>query len=212
MLCCLLFDGRWSSLTEREIHLKSVYFVTVGLEEKFLSFFLEGSLSFRKLHPQKFPLFHFLTVPDFRTDCVLCCVTVTQTDKLKAECSLRTKTKPYWRMSFFGDILLFSFCLLDTGCLLFILIYFIITLSDLECDYLNAQECCAKLNFVRAIFNYKFEFIVKLCPKTKFLVDKQILSWSARCSNIVRKKTLCTNCSKWLIFTFNVSWDSNSDD
>jgi hypothetical protein len=51
-------------------------------------------------------------------------------------------------MSFLGDILLFSFCLLDTGCLLFILIYFIITLSDLECDYLNAQECCAKLNFV----------------------------------------------------------------
>ena len=52
-------------------------------------------------------------------------------------------------MAFFGDILLFAFCLLDTGCILFILIYFIITLSDLECDYLNSQECCAKLNFVR---------------------------------------------------------------
>jgi len=52
-------------------------------------------------------------------------------------------------MAVCGDIFLFSFCLLDTGGLIFILIYFIITLSDLECDYLNAQECCSKLNFVR---------------------------------------------------------------
>ena len=51
-------------------------------------------------------------------------------------------------MAVCGDIFLFSFCLLDTGGLIFILIYFIITLSDLECDYLNAQECCSKLNFV----------------------------------------------------------------
>eukprot|EP00093_Oithona_nana_P003951 03951.XXX_34934_34106_1 [CDS] Oithona nana genome sequencing. len=50
-------------------------------------------------------------------------------------------------MAVCGDIFLFSFCLLDTGGLIFILIYFIITLSDLECDYLNAQECCSKLNF-----------------------------------------------------------------
>ena len=54
-----------------------------------------------------------------------------------------------WKnMAVCGDIFLFSFCLLDTGGLIFILIYFIITLSDLECDYLNAQECCSKLNFV----------------------------------------------------------------
>jgi hypothetical protein len=51
-------------------------------------------------------------------------------------------------MAVCSDIFLFSFCLLDTGSLIFVLIYFIITLSDLECDYLNAQECCAKLNFV----------------------------------------------------------------
>ena len=51
-------------------------------------------------------------------------------------------------MAMFSDIFLFSFCLLDTGALIFILIYFIITLSDLECDYLNASECCGKLNFV----------------------------------------------------------------
>jgi ABC-type phosphate/phosphonate transport system permease subunit len=48
----------------------------------------------------------------------------------------------------FSDILLFTFALFVTGCLLFIVIYFLITLSDLECDYLNAQECCGRLNFV----------------------------------------------------------------
>lgn len=50
-------------------------------------------------------------------------------------------------MAIFGDIFLFSLSLMGTGTLVFILIYFIITLSDLECDYLNAQECCARLNF-----------------------------------------------------------------
>ncbi|CAH2001773.1 unnamed protein product [Acanthoscelides obtectus] len=47
---------------------------------------------------------------------------------------------------FLSDGLLFSICLADTGALLFLLIYFLITLSDSECDYLNAQECCARLN------------------------------------------------------------------
>jgi len=47
----------------------------------------------------------------------------------------------------FGDICLFSFTLINTGALIFILVFFIITLSDLECDYLNAQECCGRLNF-----------------------------------------------------------------
>jgi len=42
---------------------------------------------------------------------------------------------------------LFSLFLLITGALIFILVFFIITLSDLECDYLNAQECCGRLNF-----------------------------------------------------------------
>ena len=51
-------------------------------------------------------------------------------------------------MGLFSDIFLFSMCLILTGILIFILIYFIITLSDLECDYLNAEECCGKLNFV----------------------------------------------------------------
>ncbi|CAG0914869.1 unnamed protein product [Notodromas monacha] len=41
---------------------------------------------------------------------------------------------------------LFVFALFDTGVMLFLLIYFVITLSDLECDYLNARMCCSKLN------------------------------------------------------------------
>ncbi|XP_022667126.1 protein cornichon homolog 4-like isoform X1 [Varroa jacobsoni] len=45
-----------------------------------------------------------------------------------------------------GDVGLFVFSLFDTGALLFLTVYVVITLSDLECDYLNAQECCTKLN------------------------------------------------------------------
>lgn len=45
-----------------------------------------------------------------------------------------------------SDPFLFTFSMLDTGFLLFLLVYFVITLSDLECDYLNAQQCCSKLN------------------------------------------------------------------
>ncbi|CAG9823108.1 unnamed protein product [Phaedon cochleariae] len=47
---------------------------------------------------------------------------------------------------FLADPVLFSLSLLDTGAILFLLIYFVIVLSDLECDYLNAQECCSRLN------------------------------------------------------------------
>uniref|UniRef100_A0A1B6C678 Protein cornichon homolog 4 n=1 Tax=Clastoptera arizonana TaxID=38151 RepID=A0A1B6C678_9HEMI len=45
-----------------------------------------------------------------------------------------------------GEGLLFAFSIVDTGAVLFLLVYFVITLSDLECDYLNAQQCCSKLN------------------------------------------------------------------
>lgn len=41
---------------------------------------------------------------------------------------------------------MFVIALVDTGSVLFLLVYFVITLSDLECDYLNAQQCCFKLN------------------------------------------------------------------
>ncbi|XP_042216606.1 protein cornichon homolog 4-like [Homarus americanus] len=44
------------------------------------------------------------------------------------------------------DTAVFVFSLFDTGALLFLLVYYVITLSDLECDYLNAQQCCYRLN------------------------------------------------------------------
>ncbi|ESO94170.1 hypothetical protein LOTGIDRAFT_203935 [Lottia gigantea] len=44
------------------------------------------------------------------------------------------------------DAMLFIFALLDEGALLFLSVYFVITLSDLESDYLNATTCCDKLN------------------------------------------------------------------
>ncbi|KAK2580691.1 hypothetical protein KPH14_007788 [Odynerus spinipes] len=49
-------------------------------------------------------------------------------------------------MGLISEPLLFAIALIDTGAVLFLLVYFIITLSDLECDYLNAQQCCSKLN------------------------------------------------------------------
>lgn len=68
------------------------------------------------------------------------------------------------------DTAVFGFTLIDTGAVLFLLIYFVsfaifpfsrpdsklivemsnfqvLILSDLECDYINAQQCCSKLNF-----------------------------------------------------------------
>ncbi|XP_050351648.1 protein cornichon homolog 4 [Nymphalis io] len=46
-----------------------------------------------------------------------------------------------------AETLLFFLALIDNGAILFLLVYYIITLSDLECDYLNAQECCERLNY-----------------------------------------------------------------
>ncbi|XP_076360528.1 cornichon-like protein [Tachypleus tridentatus] len=45
-----------------------------------------------------------------------------------------------------GDALLFVGALFDSAALLFLTVYVVVTLSDLECDYLNAQQCCTKLN------------------------------------------------------------------
>ncbi|KAI8124545.1 hypothetical protein FF38_00268 [Lucilia cuprina] len=41
----------------------------------------------------------------------------------------------------------FALTLIVYGAILFLLIYYVLTLADLECDYLNAQECCSRLNF-----------------------------------------------------------------
>ncbi|XP_017783130.1 PREDICTED: protein cornichon homolog 4 [Nicrophorus vespilloides] len=47
---------------------------------------------------------------------------------------------------FLSDPLLFAFSLIVSGLILFLQIYYVIILTDLESDYLNAQECCSKLN------------------------------------------------------------------
>ena len=44
------------------------------------------------------------------------------------------------------DLLVFLLSLAVTAALLFVAVYFVIMLSDLECDYLNSKTCCQKLN------------------------------------------------------------------
>ncbi|XP_060711528.1 protein cornichon homolog 4 isoform X1 [Chiloscyllium punctatum] len=44
------------------------------------------------------------------------------------------------------EALVFILSLVDCCALIFMAVYFIITLSDLECDYINARACCSKLN------------------------------------------------------------------
>ncbi|XP_049632578.1 protein cornichon homolog 4 isoform X2 [Suncus etruscus] len=44
------------------------------------------------------------------------------------------------------EAVVFIFSLIDCCVLIFLSVYFIITLSDLECDYINARSCCSKLN------------------------------------------------------------------
>ena len=81
-------------------------------------------------------------------------------------------------MAVCSDIFLFIMCLLDTGGLVFILIYFIIILSDLECDYLNAQECCAKLNFVSLISKSVYTIIHIYYSKSKMPNKIFIFQWN----------------------------------
>ena len=42
--------------------------------------------------------------------------------------------------------MVFLFSLLDCWVLIFLWVYFIVTLSDLECEYIDASSCCSKLN------------------------------------------------------------------
>nr|CAB3232078.1 protein cornichon homolog 4-like [Phallusia mammillata] len=45
-----------------------------------------------------------------------------------------------------SEAFLLCMALIDSALMLFLAVYFIITLSDLECDYLNASSCCSRLN------------------------------------------------------------------
>lgn len=119
----------------------------------------------------------------------------------------------------FPDPLLFTFALLDTGVLLFLLVYFVsffglltpdrpskiliiqfyhislttnirkqfirqvIILSDVECDYLNAQQCCSKLNFwvIPKMMAHGFLTLAILVTGHYwlFLCNLPMLGWSA---------------------------------
>ncbi|XP_016955037.1 protein cornichon homolog 4 [Drosophila biarmipes] len=48
---------------------------------------------------------------------------------------------------FLPETATYCITLLVYGAILLLLIYYVLTLADLECDYLNAQECCRRLNF-----------------------------------------------------------------
>ncbi len=62
------------------------------------------------------------------------------------------------------DVLIFLSSIVLDIISLFITVYFIVTLSDLECDYINARACCDRLN--------KFvipELVIKVIPSVLFL-------------------------------------------
>ena len=97
-------------------------------------------------------------------------------------------TNQLFKSKMLSDIVLFSLCLLLTFIMIFILVYFLITLSDLECDYLNATECCGKLNFVsesktsKIIAKWIKNSISVECPKVVVAVDD--------CATVTDSRTL----------------------
>ncbi|CAG2166093.1 unnamed protein product [Oppiella nova] len=79
------------------------------------------------------------------------------------------------------DSSLFVFALFDTSALLFLTVYIVITLSDLECDYLNAQQCCNKLNkwVIPELISYAILVILLLFTNHWFifLLNGPMLAW-----------------------------------
>ncbi|KAI2795570.1 Protein cornichon 4, partial [Blomia tropicalis] len=59
-------------------------------------------------------------------------------------------------------IALFGFQVLNTSALLFLSIYIVITLSDLDCDYLNPTQCCGKLNkwIIPEVISFGINFLI----------------------------------------------------
>ncbi|XP_061174785.1 protein cornichon homolog 4-like isoform X1 [Saccostrea echinata] len=84
------------------------------------------------------------------------------------------------------DGLLFLLAVIDEGALLFLVVYFVITLSDLECDYLNATTCCTRLNkFVLP------EIIAQAILNVLFLITGHWILF-----------LLYTPCTAWIIYIF----------
>ncbi|XP_020603433.1 protein cornichon homolog 4-like isoform X2 [Orbicella faveolata] len=79
--------------------------------------------------------------------------TLLSTGETTEPCSLVSllsfSLSPLWprsRKFKMSESALYIFGLIDGAALLFLSVYFIINLSDLECDYINATTCCRRLN------------------------------------------------------------------
>ncbi|EDV20235.1 uncharacterized protein TRIADDRAFT_32218 [Trichoplax adhaerens] len=83
----------------------------------------------------------------------------------------------------------FVFALIDDCFLLFLAVYFIIELSDLESDHINATTCCTRLNrwllpealaqlltTVMLLLSFELMFLIFTLPMTIFLVRRIITS------------------------------------
>ena len=66
-----------------------------------------------------------------------------------------------------SDGVLFFFCLVDCGVLLGLNVWFLILLSDLECDYINASTACRKLNNFVTVCESESKFAY---PNLKYLI------------------------------------------
>lgn len=76
-----------------------------------------------------------------------------------------------------SDGLIFFLCLLDCGGLLGLNVYFLILLSDLECDYINASNACKKLNnFVMVSFQFLkiFKADVEFLARNRRAYDRNV--------------------------------------
>ncbi|OXA58757.1 Protein cornichon 4 [Folsomia candida] len=106
----------------------------------------------------------------------------------------------------FNETILFIVSMILTGVLLFLFVYYIITLSDLECDYINAQQCCHRLNMV-------IEKVKRFLGSSQLYYKLNLwLKWNIPAVVGQGIVTVCFLLHGWfLLFTLNLpmaSWSS----
>uniref|UniRef100_A0A8C5KLE6 Cornichon family AMPA receptor auxiliary protein 4 n=1 Tax=Jaculus jaculus TaxID=51337 RepID=A0A8C5KLE6_JACJA len=76
----------------------------------------------------------------------------------------------------------FFFSLLDCCMFIFLSVYFIITLFDLECDYINARSCCSKLSkwVIPELIGHTIVTVIMLVslPWFIFLLNLPVATWN----------------------------------
>nr|XP_044991213.1 protein cornichon homolog 4-like [Jaculus jaculus] len=79
----------------------------------------------------------------------------------------------------------FFFSLLDCCMFIFLSAYFIITLFDLECDYINARSCCSKLSkwVIPELIGHTIVTVIMLVslPWFIFLLNLPVATWNIYC-------------------------------